>query len=157
MVDFRNAAVNCVYCRIKFFKAKVSVEITKSTKSIKISSSKIRPDGINHTAYSIFTLSLESLLIYLLTKLLYCLPAFYLLHRYSAPLWYINNFNFQSSFVKQYFGSDHSHELSYEEIVQLLQVHMYTYTVYVCLIYIMVLCTKLVNFNEHFVSHIASR
>lgn len=33
------------------------------------------------------------------------------------------NFNFESTFVKQYFGTDHSHELSYEEFVQLLQVH----------------------------------
>ena len=33
------------------------------------------------------------------------------------------NFNFESTFVKQYFGSDHSHELSYEEFVQLLQVY----------------------------------
>ena len=32
------------------------------------------------------------------------------------------NFNFESTFVKQYFGTDHSHELSYEEFVQLLQV-----------------------------------
>ena len=32
------------------------------------------------------------------------------------------NFNFDSTFVKQYFGTDHSHELSYEEFVQLLQV-----------------------------------
>ncbi|XP_065883416.1 electrogenic aspartate/glutamate antiporter SLC25A12, mitochondrial-like isoform X2 [Dysidea avara] len=31
------------------------------------------------------------------------------------------NFNFESTFVKQYFGTDHSHELSYEEFVQLLQ------------------------------------
>ena len=33
------------------------------------------------------------------------------------------NFNFESTFVKQYFGIDHSHELSYEEFVQLLQVY----------------------------------
>ena len=33
------------------------------------------------------------------------------------------NFNFESTFVKQYFGTDHSHELSYEEFVQLLQVY----------------------------------
>ena len=32
------------------------------------------------------------------------------------------NFNFESTFVKQYFGTDHSHELSYEEFIQLLQV-----------------------------------
>ena len=32
------------------------------------------------------------------------------------------NFNFENTFVKQYFGTDHSHELSYEEFVQLLQV-----------------------------------
>jgi len=32
------------------------------------------------------------------------------------------NFNFESTFVKQYFGTDHSHQLSYEEFVQLLQV-----------------------------------
>ena len=35
------------------------------------------------------------------------------------------NFNFESTFVKQYFGTDHSHELSYEEFVQLLQVRMW--------------------------------
>ena len=28
--------------------------------------------------------------------------------------------------MKQYFGSDHSHELSYEEFVQLLQVRFFT-------------------------------
>ena len=53
------------------------------------------------------------------------------------------NFNFESTFVKQYFGSDHSHELSYEEFVQLLQVHMYLHikrlyfiSIHVCICYV---------------------
>ena len=62
------------------------------------------------------------------------------------------NFNFESTFVKQYFGTDHSHELSYEEFVQLLQVHMcirHISTLYCMVIYYLCRVFQLNMLDRH--------
>ena len=69
------------------------------------------------------TNSLESYLLYYLLLIFYADN----FHKVLSSTLVHQQVNFNFTFVKQYFGSDHSRELSYEEFVQLLQVHMYTY------------------------------